>query len=72
MHIKYHRRGHGTSRNLNVMVDLQIMSVGMIKIVKGTFMSLGLVCFFTPLIYWCMIRLVIQSIIYDVNFNIIL
>ena len=39
--IKGHKRGHGTSRNLKVVVKLHMISFDMVKIVKGIFMSLG-------------------------------
>ena len=43
MSIKGHKRGHGTSSNLEVVVKSHMMLFHMAKIVKGSFMSLGLV-----------------------------
>ena len=43
--IKGNKRGHGTSRNLNVVIISPMISFDMVKIVKGIFMSLGLVYF---------------------------
>ena len=40
MHNKGHGRGYGTLRSLKVMVNIHIVSVDMMKIVKGYFMSL--------------------------------
>ena len=45
VHIKDHKRGHGTSRNLKVVVESQMVLFGIVKIVKEKFMSLGLVYF---------------------------
>ena len=45
MRIKGHKRGHGTSRNLRVMVKSIMMLFDMAKIVNGIFMSLGFVYF---------------------------
>ena len=45
MYIKGHKIGHGISRKLNVMVESHMMLCDMFKIVKGNFMSLGLVYF---------------------------
>ena len=46
MRIKGHKRSHGTSRNLRVVVISQMMLFDMVKIIKGNFMSLGLVYFY--------------------------
>ena len=40
MHIKFQRRGPGPCRNLEVMVNIQMVSIDMIKIVKNYFISL--------------------------------
>ena len=45
MHIKGQKRGHVTSRNLKVLVNIQLVLFGLVQIVKGNFMSLGLVYF---------------------------
>ena len=45
MRIKGHKRGHGTSRNLKVMVKSHMILYDMVKMIKRNFMSLGLVCF---------------------------
>ena len=39
MRLKGNGRSLGTSRNLKVMVELHMVSVDMIKVVKGKFMS---------------------------------
>ena len=43
MHIKGHKRGHGTSRNLKVVAESSMVLVGIVEVLKGNFMSLGLV-----------------------------
>ena len=43
MRIKGHKKANGTSRNLNVVVKLHMMLFDMVKIVKGSLMSIGLV-----------------------------
>ena len=45
MHIKGHKTGHGTSRNLKMVVISKMALFGIVKIVKGNFMSLGLSSF---------------------------
>ena len=45
MHIKGHKTGHGTSKNLKVVVKSQLVLFGIVKIVKGNFISIGLVYF---------------------------
>ena len=45
MRIKGRKGGHATSNNLKVMVKLHMMLFDLLKIVKGNFMSLGLVYF---------------------------
>ena len=45
MHMKGHKRGHGTSKNLKVVAKSQMVLFGIIQIVRGSFMSLGLVQF---------------------------
>ena len=43
MGIKGHKRGHVTSRNRKVVVKLRMTLFDIVKIVKRSFMSLGLV-----------------------------
>ena len=45
MRIKGHKRSHGTFKNLKVMAKSHMMSFDMVKIVKGTLMSLEVVYF---------------------------
>ena len=45
MHIKGHKRGQGTSRNLRVVVESQMVLFGIFEILKGNFMSLRLFYF---------------------------
>ena len=45
MRSKGHKRSHGTSRNLKVVVTSQLVLFDMVKVVKRNFMSLGLVYF---------------------------
>ena len=70
MRIKGHKTGHGTSRNLNVIVKSHMMSFDMVKIVRRNFMSLGLVHFY---IHSLMLiqdqNILIHSTIHDVYFN---
>ena len=46
MRKKGHKRGHGISRNLKVVVKSHMMLFDMLKIVKENFMSLGLAYFY--------------------------
>ena len=50
MHMECQRTGVGFSKNPMVMVKLPLVSVDMIKIVKGTFISLSLVYILVHLI----------------------
>ena len=45
MRIKGHKRDHGTSRNLKLVVKSHMMLFDVVKIVKRNFMSIGLVHF---------------------------
>ena len=52
MRIKGQNRGFGTSRNLKLVVKSHMMLFDIVKVIKGNFMSLGLVSFYIHSLMW--------------------